>query len=788
MGYCANAGYIKGHNGYFNPYDSVTGYEVLAMVLRAVGYDQNHEFEGAAWQTNVSALSTQLGILKQVKSTHYGDRLYEASRRDVVASLLFETAANVPMVNYSEIAGYNKYQNLIDKTENDTLGYKNFGLKNDTRIIVGNQDTGESCTYLGPDMKPMEYKGDTSKLTKTIDVSYDYPGTLIQKTNAVFGGDQPADDLVVPDGIKLDWKSDLGLFGHKVKVWYDAKDTGDKKTYAVFDKAELAATVKVTADGSLEDVLTDGTDDGKIGLAAANAGFTKGSAADTVYISDSFSRIGGGDDGITTAANVTDGITDLGTKVPGNTSTVVVLVSNNKDKTVDVVIPVVMQIGQVNHVNNQINKAKTFTIGSDTITMQDNPAVLQSYVMNPEQIKLSSTVVVTEVTARTDNPTAAKPKVYWLNTPYKTVTGTVTAYDWDGTTNGTQKVTLDDGTVLKRTIVADANLASGLVNVKNNTGTGATKLLDHAKYEFLLDMQGNWINAKRIYDNNFIYGTYLDYVTSLGTSTFTNRIVGVDMDGKMVTYDITKYNLDGTNTYKLDGDATNGIPEKVGIPYRGSYNDATAATHTLVPRDTTKTSPVYHGFIVNGDIINGSVTELEKVAGIQSFGTDTGLVGTDFVADIDAAGDLVIDKDTLKLGVAKVKESGAVNLYLTEDTKFIVVNKDGYGTDTLKPTVYNGLTESLGSSNSVEINAAATAAAGVGALLTEIEYTSSPYIYANTGATARQVNTIIIPETALTRVGATGLTYFPTATNVVDAGGTGAQLFTAYHVSASDKM
>ena len=56
VGYCANAGYIKGHGGYFNPYAPVTGYEALAMILRAVGYDKNHEFEGATWQTNVSAL------------------------------------------------------------------------------------------------------------------------------------------------------------------------------------------------------------------------------------------------------------------------------------------------------------------------------------------------------------------------------------------------------------------------------------------------------------------------------------------------------------------------------------------------------------------------------------------------------------------------------------------------------------------------------------------------------------------------------------------------------------
>ena len=56
VGYCWNAGYIKGTTATtFNPYDSVTGYETLAMVLRAMGYDKNNEFTGAQWIVNVSA-------------------------------------------------------------------------------------------------------------------------------------------------------------------------------------------------------------------------------------------------------------------------------------------------------------------------------------------------------------------------------------------------------------------------------------------------------------------------------------------------------------------------------------------------------------------------------------------------------------------------------------------------------------------------------------------------------------------------------------------------------------
>ena len=45
VGYCQNAGYIKGTTPTtFNPYGQVTGYEVLAMILRAVGYGKGNEF------------------------------------------------------------------------------------------------------------------------------------------------------------------------------------------------------------------------------------------------------------------------------------------------------------------------------------------------------------------------------------------------------------------------------------------------------------------------------------------------------------------------------------------------------------------------------------------------------------------------------------------------------------------------------------------------------------------------------------------------------------------------
>ena len=66
IGYCANAALVKGYpNGTFVPSGKVTGYEVLAMILRAVGYDQKGEFTGADWALHVAEIAEQNKILER---------------------------------------------------------------------------------------------------------------------------------------------------------------------------------------------------------------------------------------------------------------------------------------------------------------------------------------------------------------------------------------------------------------------------------------------------------------------------------------------------------------------------------------------------------------------------------------------------------------------------------------------------------------------------------------------------------------------------------------------------
>ena len=136
IGYCANAALVKGYpNGTFQPSGKVTGYEVLAMILRAIGYDQNNEFTGADWALHVAQTAQQAGVLKNVK----GVDLNAPASRELVAELLFRAIADAPMVTYTAAFGYQSVsfngKNDSNKTfsENDTLGYKSFKLKPDDK-------------------------------------------------------------------------------------------------------------------------------------------------------------------------------------------------------------------------------------------------------------------------------------------------------------------------------------------------------------------------------------------------------------------------------------------------------------------------------------------------------------------------------------------------------------------------------------------------------------------------------------------------------------------------------
>ena len=124
VNFCANAEYIKGYDARtFGPNDPVTGYQALAMILRALGYDKNGEFTGTNWTIQTAAVGEQRGITKNITA----GTLNVPATREVVAEILFR-AILVNTVNYTPAFGYR---------ENETsLGWETFELEDITGATV----------------------------------------------------------------------------------------------------------------------------------------------------------------------------------------------------------------------------------------------------------------------------------------------------------------------------------------------------------------------------------------------------------------------------------------------------------------------------------------------------------------------------------------------------------------------------------------------------------------------------------------------------------------------------
>lgn len=103
IAYCNSVGIIKGMgDGSYHPLDNVTGLQFATMLLRALGYGKNGEFEGSDWSINASkwALSLKLfdGNLAGASAT-------EEATREECALYAFNTITGPKKVTYSELLG-----------------------------------------------------------------------------------------------------------------------------------------------------------------------------------------------------------------------------------------------------------------------------------------------------------------------------------------------------------------------------------------------------------------------------------------------------------------------------------------------------------------------------------------------------------------------------------------------------------------------------------------------------------------------------------------------------------
>ena len=183
VGYCANAALVKGYpNGTFQPSGNVTGYEVLAMILRAVGYDKNNEFSGADWALHVAQTAQQLGVLDRVAKT---TDLNAPASRELVAELLFQGIQKA-QVTYTPAFGY--VTDKVISTKTNSLGEKNFKLASAAASDKWGRPATKWTYNVGDKSTLVVAKADASYATKVdeCDIAKDLGITSSKKIEAAY--------------------------------------------------------------------------------------------------------------------------------------------------------------------------------------------------------------------------------------------------------------------------------------------------------------------------------------------------------------------------------------------------------------------------------------------------------------------------------------------------------------------------------------------------------------------------------------------------------------------------
>ena len=217
IGYCANASLVKGYpDGTFKPSGKVTGYEVLAMILRAVGYDKNNEFSGADWALHVAQTAQQLGVLDNVAKT---TDLNAPASRELVAELLFQGIQKA-QVTYTPAFGY-----VTDKvigTKTNSLGEKNFELASAVAADKWGRPATKWTYNTGDKATTFVSKADVSytKAVTECDVAHDLGLSADTAYTLIVNGQPQTTNYLVN---LTDTKTTMGAQGRLFEVYKDAK-------------------------------------------------------------------------------------------------------------------------------------------------------------------------------------------------------------------------------------------------------------------------------------------------------------------------------------------------------------------------------------------------------------------------------------------------------------------------------------------------------------------------------------------------------------------------------------
>ena len=162
IAYCAELGIISGMTETtFEPYGTLTGYQWAKMLLVAVGYGKNGEFEGDSWSLNTATVVAKTGL-------NEGDLAaadHVALRREQAMLFAFN-ALNLKQVTYSPNSTnyvYDIWGYVFADGTGTTLGEDVYDLAMVEGMVIDNEGMGASATYVDP----------TNAWAKTVKISAD---------------------------------------------------------------------------------------------------------------------------------------------------------------------------------------------------------------------------------------------------------------------------------------------------------------------------------------------------------------------------------------------------------------------------------------------------------------------------------------------------------------------------------------------------------------------------------------------------------------------------------------
>ena len=270
INYCQNAKYVIGTSATtFDPGAKVTGYQLLVMLLRVLGYGQAGEFSnGRTWELETAKIAEREGILQNVTTGDLG----AAAPRQMVAEILFQGLLT-KTVQYSVMTpdGY---------TKGETLGKREFGLEGYEAVVVANEFANLNDTQVLPEGKTdVQVEGEDDVRTLT----YGTKITDIGERRLIY----------TQNGSKVLFLAD-SVDGEKLNTVKEYGEGVDISTTAKFKAAaEMPAAAGIeyyvnfepdgywTSDYRIEYTITFASDfDGAKDAATynRNAGFTSGTA------------------------------------------------------------------------------------------------------------------------------------------------------------------------------------------------------------------------------------------------------------------------------------------------------------------------------------------------------------------------------------------------------------------------------------------------------------------------------------------------------------------------------